>query len=65
MAGTRHLSPADLADREGVPLASVYEWNYRGTGPRYFRVGRHVRYRLADVERWEREREREAVGRAR
>jgi predicted DNA-binding transcriptional regulator AlpA len=56
-AGAAHLSPADLAAREGVPLATVYTWNYTGTGPRYFRAGRHVRYRLADVERWERERE--------
>jgi predicted DNA-binding transcriptional regulator AlpA len=48
---------ADLAAREGVPLATVYDWNYKGTGPRYFRAGRHVRYRLTDVERWERERE--------
>jgi predicted DNA-binding transcriptional regulator AlpA len=55
-----HLSPAELAAREGVPLATVYDWNYRGTGPRYFRTGRspggHVRYRLADVEAWERSR---------
>jgi predicted DNA-binding transcriptional regulator AlpA len=37
-----------------VPLATVYDWNSKGTGPRYFKAGRHVRYRLADVERWER-----------
>jgi Helix-turn-helix domain len=56
-AGAAHLSAADLAAREGVPLATVYSWNYTGTGPPYFRAGRHVRYRLADVERWEREQE--------
>jgi excisionase family DNA binding protein len=55
----RHLSPADLAERLGVPLATVYSWNSTGTGPRYFRAGRHVRYRLGDVERWEREQERD------
>ena len=59
MTGAQHLSPADLAAREGVSLQTVYVWNYKGTGPRYFRAGRHVRYRLAEVERWEQERERE------
>ena len=49
----KHLTPQDLAEREGVPQATVYQWNSRGEGPRYMRIGRHVRYRLGDVERWE------------
>ena len=48
-----HLSPDDLAERESVPVTTVYQWNSRGTGPRYMRMGRHVRYRLADVIAWE------------
>jgi predicted DNA-binding transcriptional regulator AlpA len=48
-----HLTPQDLADREGVPVATVYAWNMKGTGPPYMHVGRHVRYRLTDVEAWE------------
>ena len=48
-----HLSPADLARREGVPLQTVYGWNKTRTGPRFMRIGRHVRYRLADVQTWE------------
>jgi hypothetical protein len=65
-----HLSPAELAAREGVSIATVYEWNYRGTGPRYFRTGAspggRVRYPVAWVEAWEREQvvEREPAGRA-
>lgn len=35
-----------------VPKETVYRWNTRGTGPRPIRVGRHVRYRWADVEQW-------------
>ena len=46
------LSPADLASYLAVPLATVYAWRSRQEGPRGIRVGRHVRYRLADVERW-------------
>jgi len=49
----KHLSPKDLAEREDVPLATVYVWNSRGEGPRYLRIGKHVRYRLADVIAWE------------
>jgi len=48
----KHLSPADLAEREGVPLETVYLWNRKRTGPRYMKIGIHVRYRLADVTAW-------------
>jgi excisionase family DNA binding protein len=46
------LSPTDLASYLAVPLATVYRWRSRREGPCGIRVGRHVRYRLADVERW-------------
>jgi len=49
----RHLSPEELAEREGVPVSTVYQWNRRGTGPPYMRIGKHARYRLADVIAWE------------
>ncbi|MCP2359688.1 putative DNA-binding transcriptional regulator AlpA [Nonomuraea thailandensis] len=32
---------------------TVYAWNSRGGGPRYMKIGKHVRYKLADVEAWE------------
>jgi predicted DNA-binding transcriptional regulator AlpA len=51
--GERHLSPEQLADREGVSVATVYQWNRLGTGPRYMRIGRHARYRFSDVIAWE------------
>jgi excisionase family DNA binding protein len=51
--GPRHLSPDDLAEREGVSVTTVYQWNRLGTGPQYMRIGRHVRYRHADVIAWE------------
>lgn len=60
MAGTsadvvprgRLVSPQEVADYLDVPLGTVYAWNTRGTGPRRFRVGIHVRYRLSDVDAW-------------
>jgi predicted DNA-binding transcriptional regulator AlpA len=39
-----------------LPLATVYQWNSRRDGPPYMKIGRHVRYRLADVEAWEKSR---------
>jgi excisionase family DNA binding protein len=51
--GTDHmLSPEDLAAYLAVPLATVYRWRSRGDGPASYRVGRHVRYKLQDIEDW-------------
>ena len=52
----RLLTVQDLALYLGVPVATVYEWRYRGKGPPGFRVGRHLRFRHGDVERWIEER---------
>jgi excisionase family DNA binding protein len=41
-----------VAEYLGVPVATVYAWNSRDTGPARSRVGRHVRYRRADVDAW-------------
>jgi predicted DNA-binding transcriptional regulator AlpA len=51
--GDQHLSPEQLAEREGVPVQTVYVWNKTGTAPPRIKMGRHVRYRLADVIAWE------------
>ncbi|MEV4472774.1 helix-turn-helix domain-containing protein [Nonomuraea sp. NPDC049504] len=51
----KHLSPEDLAERLGVPIMTVYAWNSRGGGPRFMKFGKHVRYKIADVEAWENE----------
>jgi excisionase family DNA binding protein len=45
-------SPEGLATVLNVPVATVYRWNSTGTGPRRIHVGKHVRYRRADVEAW-------------
>jgi excisionase family DNA binding protein len=46
------FSPETLAAFFGVPVASVYAWRHKRTGPQGIKVGRHVRYRRAEVERW-------------
>ena len=41
----------ETADYLGVPINTLYSWRSRGTGPRGYRVGRHIRYDRADVRR--------------
>ena len=48
----RLLGPEEVAAFLGVPLRTIYRWRSRHEGPRGYRVGRHVRYRFDDVERW-------------
>lgn len=46
------LSPEQLAYMLHVPLGTVYQWRYRGGGPKGIKVGRHVRYRMSDIDAW-------------
>lgn len=46
------LTPSQLAEYLGVPVKTLYAWRHRGLGPRGIRVGKHIRYRSADVESW-------------
>ena len=48
------LTRQDLADRYGLPVKTPAEWASKGTGPRYAKFGRHVRYLLSDLIDWER-----------
>jgi predicted DNA-binding transcriptional regulator AlpA len=47
------ITRKELADRYGVPVKTPAEWASKGTGPRYAKFGRHVRYLMADVIDWE------------
>ncbi|MDT7766413.1 MAG: hypothetical protein QOC63_5833 [Mycobacterium sp.] len=55
-ADERWLSRRELAERYGLPVKTLAQWASKGTGPRYARMGRHVRYRLSDVIDWETQR---------
>jgi excisionase family DNA binding protein len=46
------ISARELAEYLDVPVATIYAWRYRRQGPPAFRVGRYVRFRWSDVERW-------------
>jgi predicted DNA-binding transcriptional regulator AlpA len=53
-AEDKWLSRQELAERYGLPVKTPAEWASKGTGPRYAKFGRHVRYCLSDVMDWER-----------
>jgi helix-turn-helix protein len=61
----QYLSPAQLADRYQLSPGTLKEWRYKGVGPKYVRLGKHVRYPATMLAEWEAEREQEAAGRAR
>lgn len=49
---SRLLSIEALAEMLDVSVYTVKRWRRERTGPRGVRVGKHIRYRAADVERW-------------
>jgi predicted DNA-binding transcriptional regulator AlpA len=51
----KYLSNPELAARYEVSVETVRKWRATGYGPPAHKLGRHVRYRLSDVLRWERE----------
>ncbi|GGQ48452.1 helix-turn-helix transcriptional regulator [Streptomyces asoensis] len=50
---SRYLTPEDLVEMFDLPsVETVYQWRRKRTGPRGFRVGRHLRFHPADVRAW-------------
>ncbi|MEC3996036.1 helix-turn-helix domain-containing protein [Actinacidiphila sp. DG2A-62] len=50
---TRYLTPEDLVAMFELPsVETVYQWRRKRTGPRGFRIGRHLRFDPADVRAW-------------
>jgi len=49
----RYLTPEDLVEMFELPsVETVYQWRRKRTGPRGFRVGRHLRFDPVDVRAW-------------
>jgi excisionase family DNA binding protein len=48
----RLLTTGDLSEYVGIPVTTLYHWRMRGEGPPAIRVGKHLRFRRADVEQW-------------
>ncbi|WP_034093344.1 helix-turn-helix transcriptional regulator [Streptacidiphilus albus] len=52
MSTDRLWTLKELAEFLGVPEQSIYQMNWKGTGPRSYKVGRHRRYDPLDVRQW-------------
>ncbi|NBN62078.1 helix-turn-helix domain-containing protein [Microvirga tunisiensis] len=55
------MTEGELAERLGVAAQTLRRWRLQGRGPAYMKCGDRastatVRYRLADIEAWERSR---------
>lgn len=45
-------TPVEVAEHLQVPEKTLAVWRSREIGPGWHKIGRHVRYRWEDVERW-------------
>lgn len=50
--GTRAMNESELARQANISTAVLRKWRREGTGPRFIKLGRLVRYRVRDVEAW-------------
>lgn len=46
------VTEAEAAEKLGVSAAALEKWRLRGTGPSFVRVGRRIRYRLVELDRF-------------
>ena len=52
LSGDDVLTIKEVAALLRTPEATLRYWRHLGTGPRSFRLGRHVRYLRGDVNSW-------------
>jgi predicted DNA-binding transcriptional regulator AlpA len=50
------LEPEEVSTTLKIPVATLYMWRYRGSGPPAVPLGRHLRYSRRALEEWLRER---------
>ena len=50
--GEKLLSRREVAEMFDVPERTLASWAYQGMGPTFYKIGKHARYRLRDVEAW-------------
>ena len=46
------LTTSQLAAHLDVPVQTLHDLRHAGRGPRGFRVGKQLHYRLSEIERW-------------
>jgi predicted DNA-binding transcriptional regulator AlpA len=46
------LEPSIVSERWKIPVKTLYHWHAMGVGPPVYKIGRHLRYREADIASW-------------
>jgi hypothetical protein len=46
------LSPREIAQSYGIPEGTLANMRWQKQGPKYYRVGRRILYKVVDVEGW-------------
>jgi len=46
------MTSEEVAEYLRVPVPTLYQWRHKGAGPKAARVGRWLRYKRDDVDRW-------------
>lgn len=49
---TLAMNESQVAQLASVSIALVRKWRRQGTGPRFLKLGRLIRYRVKDVDAW-------------
>lgn len=47
-----YLSPEELSGQIGVSTKTLYRWRREGTGPKFIKIGKCVRYPFKDLDIW-------------
>jgi excisionase family DNA binding protein len=48
----RLMTTSEVADYLAVPVTTLYRWRGTGEGPRALRIGKHLRFRVEDLNTW-------------
>jgi excisionase family DNA binding protein len=46
------LGIGELAEYLGVPVQTIYDWRMSAHAPRAYKIGKHLRFALSDVQAW-------------
>ncbi|MBP9692329.1 MAG: DNA-binding protein [Alphaproteobacteria bacterium] len=55
------ISPEELAARWGIATITLDRWRWAGKGPRFFKPGNKIKYRVQDIEAYEEQKARQST----
>ena len=56
MSKENFMDQKELARRWNMQEGTLASWRYKGHGPKYIKIGTSIRYRVSDIEMYERDR---------